>query len=131
MNKNKNLVIEVLEPRMVVLPAGQSDLQAEASGLRLKPGENNVSEMYWNSVKKKSSVKILLAAKVIKKVRVGKARELAVSFDGMTNREFQEKLETLDSPKLLMDLRDNTKDTKYVELANKKINQLMTKVSDE
>jgi hypothetical protein len=85
----KKLVIKWKPANSFSLPPAASELAAEKQGLVLLPGENSVSESYWNEVKSNPSVKIQLRKKILINEGEGKAKPLARDFSALTIEEVE------------------------------------------
>jgi len=124
-DKIKKLIILVNEPRSVELPAGESELPEESRGLLLLPGENAVTEAYWNNVKGNPGVKIYLSGGVIENKGTGEARPLNKSLDSLSAKEAQIRISKIDEVRILQNVKENTKKQAILRLINKRITDLV------
>lgn len=82
-NSSLPLVIEVTEPRPVILPP----IGKEKVGQKLAPGENSVDSEVWEKVKRNIAVKKFLEFGIIVNRGHGKARPISETLDALNFNE--------------------------------------------
>lgn len=126
--RSKNLVIEVTEPRGVDLAPAPLDgaTPEEMVGLKLLPGENNITEVAWRHNKKIKAIKIWIAAGILVDRGLGEARSLGTGLDGLTVKDATAKIASCDNTQLLNDWKEKTESKAIKKLITSQINVLVS-----
>jgi len=124
---SENLVIVNTEPRAIYLPPADVQDFDEARGLRLLPGENNVSSLLWEAIQSNPAVKIWVTQELLVNRGAGKAKPLADGLDNLTLAQAATQIAKCESGKFLADLREKTTNAPIIELINKRIREIIEK----
>lgn len=120
------LVIKVNQPRAVFLPPASSKVEDERNGLRLLPGENAVSEEYFEAIASNPGVRILLESGVIENKGAGKARSLADGLDALSIDDARRVVAKISSIEVLNKLKANTSKKAALTALNERLKELST-----
>jgi hypothetical protein len=115
------LVIEVLRPSGVRLPAVSSVHPEERAGLMLVPGENNVSLECWNAVLTNPAIRIQLAAGILRNKGKGKAVPLTVDWATVSVDKARKLIEHMTDVEKLHGIKQQTKKKKISALCDERI----------
>lgn len=119
------LVVEVFRPSGILLPPGPSEEETERRGLMLLPGENAVTEQYWDFAKKNPAIKIALRGDCLKNNGKGKAKPIVNDWNAITLGKAEKVIAKIKDAGMLREVKSNAKKKGLRDLCDARIEMLL------
>ena len=129
---DRNMVVTVNRPSAIHLPqCAESDKQMEQEGQPLSPGQNDVSESYWEFCKENPGVKKLIQSGILSCKGAGKAEPLIEDWSKVSVVQAKKVIENITDLQLLTKIKKSAKRKAIIDAAQARVVELTTEAETE